>query len=103
MSVGMAFLYAPMSNGAGGYLDGPHCAHYQTHRLHQQHVCLVEDQQKIHLRAEVPFHVNQNVACDVHCAACTGSHEMLWKNLGVGTLVIEAEDERLELRYTVHG
>lgn len=27
---------------------------------------------------------------------------MLWKNLGVGTLVVGAVDERLVLRYTVH-
>eukprot|EP00903_Cladosiphon_okamuranus_P009623 g9159.t1 len=28
---------------------------------------------------------------------------MLWKNLGVGTLIVGAEDERLELRYAVHS
>lgn len=38
--------------------------------------------------------------CTLPCAAFTGSHEMLWKNLGVGTLVVRGEDEWLELGYT---
>lgn len=35
-------------------------------------------------------------------AAFTGSREMLWKNLGVGILVVEGEEERLEIIFTLH-
>lgn len=55
----------------------------------------------VRLRAQKYIYIYNRHPCMLPCVAFTGLHEMLWKNLGAETLVVEAKDERLELDYSV--